>query len=107
MRRETTGSIRPIVDNAQRREAGCIGGRMQRDFHHGLLLQRVVNVASHRGGAQSEPRSLIGELAFQVGEQCQGIHRGEPFDVHFTQSAGQAVVGPVVLKQAELRLRLG
>ena len=55
MTRRDEGEYRAYLTEAQRRQAGCIAGRMQRDFHHGLL--------GRRGGAEArEDVTLAGLL---------------------------------------------
>ncbi len=40
MARRDEGEYRAYLTEEQRRQAGCITGRMQRHFHHGLLALR-------------------------------------------------------------------
>ena len=41
--RREEGEYREYLTDEQRSKAGCIGGRMQRDFHHGLLVLLCQN----------------------------------------------------------------
>ena len=43
--RRDEGKYRQYVTEEQRRQAGCSAGRMQLDFHHGLLRQVLEHVA--------------------------------------------------------------
>ena len=62
--RREEGAYREYLTDEQRRGAGGIGGRMQRDFHHGLL-----------GARTAEVRSLVVEAAFRGAGTGTGLVR--------------------------------
>jgi hypothetical protein len=57
MARRDEGKYRQYLTEKQRRQAGCSAGRMQRDFHHGLLWPGLAEAVSTANCASVKPSS--------------------------------------------------
>src|SRR5688500_16579784 len=49
-------AYREHVSEEQRRQRGCVAGRMQRAFQHGLLILATILLNGGAAGAQPQPR---------------------------------------------------
>jgi hypothetical protein len=78
----TTENTGLYLKEEQRRAAGCIAGRMQRHFHHGLLARVALHQLRHN-------LSVAGRQHFLVGRQASLMISRQPARNSLTTAAGE------------------